>query len=261
MDYKVKSDVFKNSTFFDSSGRMAHKQDNRFKIFPYTANDNVNEFIDDFGKLLGGFLCIIDKTNASTILPDELVKVLKDKVDIEVGREDLFQSVIYKLFFEENGSFRPLNLKLIEHNALSNTSERKIAQYMADVFGDKDELKQILDKVTADNQKRSNALEQLVLDALEEQKTDSGSFDQKPYFRVTDALKDNFISDYRYILSDPRRSKDYLTDLLEFYFFSFYIYTGISSFGFNHSSFLSILSTLAGATLLISFASVASWYR
>ena len=221
MEYKVKNDVFRNSTFFDSSGKLTNRHNSRFKLFPYTANDNVNEYVNDFNKLLGGFLSRIDGTAMAAITPEMLVNALKEKVNIEVGREDLFQSVVYRLFFDDSGSFRPLNLTFMEQNASLNNSEDKITQYMVDILGDKSELKSILDVVKSDSDKKNNALEQLVLDVIEKQKTDPKSDDNKPYFRVTNALKEHFVSDYKYILSDQRKSREYLADLLELYFFMY----------------------------------------
>lgn len=217
MVYQLSVEQFKNSKMFDSNGKLHHNSGNRFKLFPFVANNNSAPVLE-LESLLGSFLCRIEEKTPKKITAAELVEKLKVDTEIQVGQEELFFETIRQLFFISNGTIRPLNLQMIEHIPCSEMSENRIAEYLVDVLGEVDSLR--LSLADAKSKASSNVLEAFVLSKLQFENQSRGEVSLQ-YFRIVESLRTSFEEDFAYVLEDPKRLREYLVELLELYFFSY----------------------------------------
>lgn len=226
MDYALSAEQFLYGKMFDSKGQFSHKTGNRFKLFPFVTHPN-SEPVLELNNLIGALLCRIEGEKPEEITADMLITSLIeiDDTEIEQGQEDKFAEVIKTLFFDDNGRMRPLCLKMLEQTPCDNPSELKVIEYLADVLGDKRELKELLLRAHQQSLDASNVIEKLVLSKLKRTKRET---DQSvPYFRVTNSLKNVFEVDFKYIIENPKRSREYLVELFEFYFFTYTAQTAL----------------------------------
>lgn len=235
MDYALSAEQFLHGKMFDSKGQFSHKTGNRFKLFPFVTHPN-SEPVLELNNLIGALLCRIEGEEPEEITADMLITSLieKDDTEIEQGQEDKFAEVIKILFFDNNGRMRPLCLKMLEQTPCDNPSELKVIEYLADVLGDKETLKELLLQAHQQSLNASNVIEKLVLSKLKRTKREA---DQSvPYFRVTDSLKSVFEGDFKYIIENPKRSREYLVELFEFYFFTYTAQTALQLNRFLYGS-------------------------
>lgn len=223
MGYQISLEQFQNSKMFDSKGKLYHKSGNRFKLFPFVTQPN-SVPVTELGPLIGSFLCRIEEKKPKEITAAELVEKLKEDTEIQAGQEELFFETIRQLFFAADGSLRPLNLQMIEQITCSETTENRIAEYLVDVLGSAESLKNSL--AVAKNKNSGNVLESFVLSKLEFE-DQSHSNEGVSYFRVVESLKSCFEEDFAYILEGHRRLREYLVSLLELYFFSYTAQTSL----------------------------------
>lgn len=235
MDYALSAEQFLHGKMFDSKGQFSHKTGNRFKLFPFVTHPN-SEPVLELNNLIGALLCRIEGEKPEEITADMLITSLIeiDDTEIEQGQEDRFAEVIKILFFDDNGRMRPLCLKMLEQTPCDNPSELKVIEYLADVLGDKGKLKELLLRAHQQSLDASNVIEKLVLSKLKRTKRET---DQSvPYFRVTDSLKNVFEGDFKYIIENPKRSREYLVELFEFYFFTYTAQTALQLNRFLYGS-------------------------
>ena len=235
MDYALSAEQFLHGKMFDSKGQFSHKTGNRFKLFPFVTHPN-SEPVLELNNLIGALLCRIEGEEPEEITADMLIASLieEDDTEIEQGQEDKFAEVIKILFFDNNGRMRPLCLKMLEQTPCDNPSELKVIEYLADVLGDKETLKELLLQAHQQSLNASNVIEKLVLSKLKRTKREA---DQSvPYFRVTDSLKSVFEGDFKYIIENPKRSREYLVELFEFYFFTYTAQTALQLNRFLYGS-------------------------
>ena len=131
MSYTISVEAFKNGKMFVSQGKFSHKSGNRFKLFPFATHSNT---VLGLGSLLGTFLCLIEGKVAQKLEVTDLINTLKKDIKIKPGQEEQFDEVIRQLFFSSDGTIRPLNLMLIEQNITSESSEKRIAEYLVNVL-------------------------------------------------------------------------------------------------------------------------------
>lgn len=228
MDYALSTEQFLHGKMFDSKGKFSHKIGNRFKLFPFIPRTNTySKPVLALNNLIGALLCRIEGEEPEEITAEMLITLLIeiDDIEIEQGQEDKFTEVIKILFFDDNGRMRPLCLKMLEQTPCDDPSELKVTEYLADVLGDKEILKELLHQAHQQSLDASNVIEKLILSKLERTKRET---DQSvPYFRVTDSLKNIFEGDFKYIIENPKRSREYLVELFEFYFFTYTAQTAL----------------------------------
>ena len=223
MAYQLSVEQFLNSKMFDSNGKIHHNSGNKFKLFPFVANNNSAPVLE-LESLIGSFLCRIEEKNPKKITAAELVEKLREDTEIQVGQEKLFFETIRQLFFTPDGTIRPLNLQMIEQISCSEMSENRIAEYLVDVLGEGDSLRTSL--VDAKSKASSNVLEAFVLSKLQFENQSRGEAGLR-YFRIIESLKASFEEDFAYVLEDSKRLREYLVELLELYYFSYTAQTSL----------------------------------
>ena len=217
MGYQLSVEQFQNSKMFDSHRKFYHKSGNRFKLFPFVTRSTSDPVLE-LAPLIGEYLCRVEGKKPRKITATELVDKLKIETEIQAGQEELFFETVRQLFFKSDGSLRPMNLQMIEQIVCTETSEKRIAEYLVDVLGDSDALRKSISHAKKSNS--SNILEKFVLSKLEFEEYSNADEGIK-YFRVVNSLKDCFENDFKYILEDSKRLRGYLPSLLELYFFSY----------------------------------------
>lgn len=224
MEYNLSLAEFQSGKMFDSNGKFIHKTGNRFKLFPFVTQPN-SVPIEDLSQLVGTFLCKIEGKKPEKITVSELATDLKQDTDIEVGQEQLFCETVKQLFFSSNEQLCPLNLQMLSHIPHKEVSEEKVADYLVDVLGNRDNLKGMVTAAKSRELATSNVFEQLVLKHLKS--LDEKDADDIPYYGVVTALTEAFESDFQYILENQNRVRGYLVPLLELYFFSYTAQTSL----------------------------------
>ncbi len=217
MVYQLKTELF-DENFLNTNGKLTHKQGNYFKLFPFITTPN-SPIVEDLDKLVGRILCHIEGIKPHDVSVEDLIDKLKKKTEIQVGQEDAFHEIIKQLFFDENGLIRPINIRFLEQIITEESSEKRIADYLVDVLGRKDQLKLMIEKTNTSLMARSNVLESLVFGQLSFEKKQND--DYLKYYRVVNMFVAKFEEDFAYILESNSRTREYLVPLFEFYYFAY----------------------------------------
>lgn len=207
MEYNLSLAEFQSGKMFDSNRKFIHKTGNRFKLFPFVTQPN-SVPVEDLSQLVGTFLCKIEGKKPDKIAVSELVAELKQETDIEAGQEQLFYETVKQLFFTSNEQLRPLNLQMLSHIPYKEVSEEKVAEYLVDVLGNKDNLKRMVTNAKTRELASSNVFERLVLKHLKS--SDEKNTDDIPYYGVVTSLTEVFESDFKYILGNQNRESIWL---------------------------------------------------
>ena len=221
MIYTLSIDSF-NSTFAvkPDGSKLTHHSGNRFKLFPFVANNN-SEPVRDLKVLIGRYLSQIEGREPLAFTADELITKMKldPETDIELGKEEIFEQVVRHMFFDKDGNIRPINLRMLAQIPCTEPRECKLADYLVDVLGDLAVLQQHLSKANETLDMQSNALEKFAASKLESKPSTRKSGNE--YQRITNAVQKKFESDFEYILGARNRTRDYLIPLIEFYYFTY----------------------------------------
>lgn len=221
MIYKLSQDSFDDTFALKADGaKLTHNSGIRCKIFPYTAHTS-SETVCDLKLIIGHYLSQINAKEPMPFTAEDLISRLKDDSSIEIaqGMEKVFEQVVRHMFFEKDGSIRPVNLKMLAQIPCRDRQESKLADYLVDVLGDVTILSEIITRASKKIDEQNNVLERLAGSKLESKAStrEPGS----EYLRITNALQKNYEADFEYILGARSRVRDYLIPLLEFYYFSY----------------------------------------
>jgi len=200
--------------------KLTHHSGNRFKLFPFIANNN-SEPVRDLKVLIGRYLSQIEGREPLAFTADELITKMKhdSDTDIELGKEEIFEQVVRHMFFDKDGNIRPINLRMLAQIPCTEPRECKLADYLVDVLGDIAVLQQFMFKANETLDAQSNALEKFAASKLESKPTTRKAGNE--YQRITNAVQKKFESDFEYILGARNRTRDYLIPLIEFYYFTY----------------------------------------
>lgn len=216
MKYILKQELFE-TYFVNSSGSFKHNQGKNFMLFPFITSPNGE--VRELDRMIGRALCRIEKKYPKEIMIDDMLATLIEKTEIMPGYEGEFNELIQQLFFDENGKMRPLNLRMMEQRVCEKTNEEKIADYLADVLGEKEELRKYITEANKRLLHRANVLERVIFEQLEvlEEKENN----EAEYFRVVRSLCKKFEDDFAYIVASSNRVREYLIPLFELYYFTY----------------------------------------
>ena len=219
MKYRLSIESFDKSFAVKEDGRkLTHYSGNRFKLFPFIANNN-SVPVYDLGSIVGRYISQVEKINPQQITVEELIARLMEDTEIAPGAEELFQQVVKSNCFDRNGKIRSTNLRMITQIPCEESSARKVADYLVDVLGDEEILKISIDRATAILEEQSNVLEKFIISKLDPKPLPPR--DTATYQRITNALHKKYEEDFEYVLGSRNRISDYLIPLLEFYYFTY----------------------------------------
>lgn len=239
MNYRFSEDEFKKNFNWKStedrsvdSFRITHHQNDRFKLFPYTASGKT-PIVTDMKDVIGDFI----KTAIGVETPNTdfqvLIKKVKDETGVDDEDEESLANIIRALFFYDN-KFVADNIGLYAYKgATENSSVEKLARYLNDVF-------QIgSDETAAINSAMQkypyNAVEKLITDCLGSVPSGKEQWD-KPYFPVFKDAGQRFKEDFRFMLDNGMSTPDDLSDLLSLYYFYYTSQTCIALDQFGNGS-------------------------
>ena len=191
---------------------LTHKQGNRYKLLPYVANEKT--LVSEFAGVVGAFSRIISNKELKGKFEVELfIEEVADKIgeyEGDVSRES-FKNIVRTMFID-NGNLIDFDIKTI--NYLSSTSaDQKIALFLYSVLFC-DDLKE--DVSLHYDRDVDNILYNIVLKALPELKDKNIPIGE--YKCYLPFVRDQFIKDFKFLISKEELYKDSLKRLLEYYY-------------------------------------------
>jgi len=217
MSFSLDREIMKKSfSMGDNGDRFTHNAAKKMKLFPFIANNNALT-IQTLSQVVGEWLRIVKKQKYEPQQMDDTINNIIENVDVdEEGKEKLFH-ILKELYWDEKNQLRPNSIDSMIYVPVSDPSEEKMAQYLFSVLSSGDQLQKIVEKATEQSSQKANVLEKAVMEALRKGCTSTEV--KERYFALHTAARDMFAEDLRFVLETPSRTKEYLVDLLEFYYF------------------------------------------
>ena len=221
MTYRFVEEEFKNNFSWKSTDvtsadslRIAHTQDQRFKLFPYKANGK-SPIVTDTKEVVGDFIKTALKAESKDTDFSKLIKKVEDEVAIEQENMNSLFSIIRMMFYNE-GKFISDNIGMYAYKGSSdNKSVERLAKFLNDVLKvDQD----IVHAITEAQKKYPyNALEELVIQCLDAVPSKDNQTEPGYYVVFEDAGK-QFKKDFIFMLNSGMTGSDDFADLLALYY-------------------------------------------
>lgn len=203
-------------TFKYKEQSLTHSQDNKFKLFPFTANDT--KLISNFTGVIGAFSRFISNKEIKGDFNSELfIQNVLEKVGEYEGANsrEVFKDIVSSMFINQ-GTLVDFDIKALNY-ITSTSGEEKIARFLFTVFYDDK-----LNGLVAEHYDRDvkNILYKIVLDSLPELKEKKKIGESyKCYLKF---IKELFIEDFSFLIKNEELYKNSLKRFLEYYYM-FYI--------------------------------------
>lgn len=203
-------------TFKYKERSLTHSQDNRFKLFPFTANDT--KLISNFTGVIGAFSrSISNKEISGEFNSQSFIEKVLDKVGEYEGANsrEVFKDIINNMFINE-GALVDFDIKALNY-ITSTSGEEKIARFLYTIFYDDK-----INGLVAEHYDRdvNNILYKIVLESLpelkEKKKVGEG------YKCYLGFIKELFIEDFTFLIRNEDLYKNSLKRFLDYYYM-FYI--------------------------------------
>lgn len=203
-------------TFKYKENSLTHSQDNKFKLFPFTANDS--KLVSDFTGVIGAFSrTISNKEINGEFNTDKFIENVTEKISEFEGEnsKEIFRDIIRTMFINED-KLVDFDIKALNY-ITSTTGEEKIAKFLYSVLYD-ERLNDSIEKHY--NRDVENILYKIVLEALPELNNKNKNL--VVYKCYLNFIKDLFFEDFSFLISNEELYKNSLKRLLEYYYM-FYI--------------------------------------
>ena len=211
-NFNIDLDSIKETFITKDKKSLTHKQGNRYKLLPYVANEKT--LVNEFSGVVGAFSRIIsNKELKGEFEVDLFIEEVADQIGEYEGDmiRESFKDIVRSMFIE-NGNLVDFDIKTI--NYLSSTSaDQKIAAFLYSVLFSED-LKQ--DASLHYDRDVDNILYKIVLNALPELKNKEISIGE--YKCYLPFVREQFIKDFKFLISKEELYKDSLKRLLEYYY-------------------------------------------
>lgn len=191
---------------------LTHKTGEKYKLLPYVANEKT--LVSEFSGVVGAFSRIIcdkeinEKFNVEVFIEEVIEQVADFEGDMS---KEYFKDII-KTMFIDNNELVDLDIKTINYIPSTNADTR-IATFLYSVLMDK-ELKKDVKKYY--DREVDNILYKLVLKSLprlKDKETSRGDYNcYLPY------VKEKFIEDFKFIITNEELYKNSLRRFLEYYY-------------------------------------------
>lgn len=212
-NYNLNLEEIKNAfKFTENKNSIRHNTANRYKLLPYTTKDE--NAIVEFSGVVGAFSRnICNKQLKDEFNVDLFIENVADQIDDysnDMGRID-FKNIVRTMFIDGN-NLADFNIKTI--NYLSSTSsDEKMGTFLYSVLFS-EEIKE--DASLHYDREVENILYKIVLKALPELKYKEYCVGE--YNCYLPFVREKFIKDFKFIISDEELYKDSLKRLLEYYY-------------------------------------------
>ena len=214
-NFKIDLNGIRETFKFSNSG-LINKQGVNYKLLPYAANEK--SLVEEFSGVVGAFSRIISN------------KELRDKFEVEIFINDVADRIgeyqddlskeyfkdIVKTMFIDNGNLVDFDIKTINY-IFSTVADEKIANFLYSTLFDEN-IKSSVNKYY--DRKIDNVMYKLVLDSLPELKDKVISIGE--YKCYLPFVRDQFIKDFEFLISQEELYKDSLKRFLEYYYM-FYV--------------------------------------
>ena len=214
-NFKIDLNGIRETFKFSNSG-LINKQGVNYKLLPYAANEK--SLVEEFSGVVGAFSRIISN------------KELRDKFEVEIFINDVADRIgdyqddlskeyfkdIVKTMFIDNGNLVDFDIKTINY-IFSTVADEKIANFLYSTLFDEN-IKSRVNKYY--DRKIDNVMYKLVLDSLPELKDKVISIGE--YKCYLPFVRDQFIKDFEFLISQEELYKDSLKRFLEYYYM-FYV--------------------------------------
>ncbi len=217
MSFLLDREMMKKSFLMGDDGtRFTHTPAKKIKLFPFVTTSNAL-VIRSLSSVIGEWLRIVKKQKFQSRKMEDLIHRIVENVDAdEESKEKLFY-IIKELYWDENDRIRPNNIDTMSYIPVSDSGEEKMAQYLFSVLSVNNNLQEIVEKAMEQSSQQANVLEKAVMEVLREGCIETE--ETEPFFTLHTAAGDLFAEDLRFVLEHASRTKEYLVELLEFYYF------------------------------------------
>ena len=211
MEYKGPS-VEAINQYQGKDGNYSNRQDNLFKLFPFTTHKQCPDvFPGSFMKIASGL--DIKEELSSDNLYSEVIALIEGS--LYGDGKDVTIEVLHEIIVSSETS-NSNNLRIALSSKTTNSSN-KTATYLVSMVDDRNKLRSIARSAIRNSDQDANVVERVIYKVvpIEESKVS----EEKYYFRINNALSGVFSGDLNFVLSDPKLTELYLKPLLHFYFF------------------------------------------
>ncbi|MCF0260415.1 MAG: DNA phosphorothioation-dependent restriction protein DptG, partial [Erysipelotrichaceae bacterium] len=236
MTYRADIEKFKESNIWKSNNSIENNTGYSVGLFPFRTGSNQ---VYDMENAIKGFLTEVDQKELKLLNPEQLIHQIEQEPDLVSGIEKeetrkLFEQII-KVMFYQGDELRVKNLRTMMSNAKSSKDDKKVSRFLRDVLGDQKILKAAMDQKLEEDESSANTFEKLVFKKMDLE--DLTSDEKKSGFiQVLNWLAPSFEKDFKFIVSDTGRTKDYLVQMVEFYCFTYMSYLILTLNDFLHGS-------------------------
>lgn len=214
-NYKLDLDEISIAFKFTDKG-LTHKQGGRYKLLPYAANEKT--LVSEFSGVVGAFSRMIsNKELKGEFNAEELVDEVAEQIGEYEGNssKEVFKDIVRTMFIDGN-NLVDFDIKTINYIS-STTADEKIAKFLFSTLYDKSLSEEVSKHY--DNEV-DNVLYKLVLKALPELKNKEFSIGE--YNCYLPFVREMFLKDLKFILSNEDLYKNSLKRFLEYYYM-FYV--------------------------------------
>ncbi|MDY6228886.1 MULTISPECIES: DNA phosphorothioation-dependent restriction protein DptG [unclassified Clostridium] len=216
-EFKYKLDLEEISTAFKFTEKgLTHKQGGRYKLLPYAANEKT--LVSEFSGVVGAFSRMIsNKELKSEFNADKLINEIAEQIGEYEGSssKEVFKDIVRTMFIDGN-NLVDFDIKTINYISATSADE-KIAKFLFSALFDKSLSEDV--SIHYDRE-IDNVLYRLVLNALPELKDKEFAADE--YNCYLPFVRELFIKDLKFLLSNEELYKNSLKRFLEYYYM-FYV--------------------------------------
>ena len=214
-NFKIDLDGIRDTFKFSETG-LTNKQGVKYKLLPYAANEKT--LVSEFSGVVGAFSRIISNKDLKDEF--EVENFINDVADrISDYQDDLskeyFKDIVRTMFID-NDNLVDFDIKTINYIS-STSSDEKIANFLYSTLFDEN-IKSNISKYY--DKKVDNIMFKIVLDSLPELREKEIPIGE--YKCYLPFVREQFIKDFKFLISQEELYKDSLKRLLEYYYM-FYV--------------------------------------
>ena len=214
-NFKIDLDGIRDTFKFSETG-LTNKQGVKYKLLPYAANEKT--LVSEFSGVVGAFSRIISNKDLKDEF--EVENFINDVADrISDYQDDLskeyFKDIVRTMFID-NDNLVDFDIKTINYIS-STSSDEKIANFLYSTLFDEN-IKSNISKYY--DRKIDNIMYKIVLDSLPELREKEIPIGE--YKCYLPFVREQFIKDFKFLISQEELYKDSLKRLLEYYYM-FYV--------------------------------------
>ncbi len=215
INYSIDLEGIKETFKFTEDG-LTNKQGIKFKLLPYSISDK--KTVLEFSGVVGAFSRLIsDKELSSDFNVEDFLAEVSDQIGEYEGdtSKEVFKDIIRSMFIDDD-KLVDFDIKTINYIS-SEYVDNKVASFLYSVLFDDSLKEEVKDHY---NREIDNILYKLVLKSLPELKNKKKSVDN--YKCYLPFVREQFIKDFNFILSNEDLYRNSLQRLLEYYY-TFYV--------------------------------------